>query len=253
MLVDPVDYYRQHFGGQSIFRYIQTHPDLDHMSGLFRFFWQEEVPFTNFWDTNHTKTFEKEDFNNSPFDYTDWLVYTLLRNGHGVNDSSVITHNKHRGQTGDFWTPDNIQILSPTQTLVDTCNTKGESNDLSYVLRISHGGRSVILPGDAEKKSWDSIVNHYGPGEIDCDILKAPHHGRYSGYHEQAVNEMAPELVICSVGKKPSTDASSEYAKHGAKVLSTRYHGTISMTMWYDGEVWIHNHKGERIASLPPL
>jgi competence protein ComEC len=59
--------------------------------------------------------------------------------------------------------------------------------------------------------------------------------------------------VICSVGKKPETDASDEYAAHGATVLSTRYHGTITVTMWADGEVWVNDHTGNRIAGLPPL
>lgn len=253
LLVDPVDYYRENFDGQKVFRYIQTHPDLDHMSGLYRFFWQEEIPLINFWDTDHTKTFEEADFEHSPFDYANWLVYGLLRSGAGPDDTTVTALQKYRGQVGDYWKPDNVEILSPTKDLVKACNEKGESNDLSYVLRISYGGRSVILPGDAEKLAWDSIVDNYAPGEIDCDILKAAHHGRYSGYHEDAVDEMAPEIVICSVGKKPSTDASSQYSKHGAKVLSTRYHGTITMTMWHDGEVWLDDHNGARIANLPPL
>ncbi|NYE35663.1 beta-lactamase superfamily II metal-dependent hydrolase [Nocardioides cavernae] len=253
LLVDPVDYYRDHFDGQNIFRYVQTHPDLDHMSGLYRFFWQEKVPVINFWDTDHTKTFVEEDFDNSPFDYANWLVYTVLRNGGGPDNADVKALKKYRGDSGDYWAPDRIEILSPTPALVDTSNDRGESNNLSYVLRISYGGRSVILPGDAEKLAWDSIVDHYGPGEIDCDILKAAHHGRKSGYHHAAVSEMAPEIVVCSVGKKPSTDASADYARHGAKVLSTRFHGTISVTMWHDGEVWIYNHKGERIAELPSL
>ncbi len=55
LLVDPYDYYHDHFSGQHIFRYVQTHPDMDHMSGLHRFFWQERVPLLNFWDTSHSK------------------------------------------------------------------------------------------------------------------------------------------------------------------------------------------------------
>src|SRR5256885_8759987 len=55
MLVDPHDYYRANFDGRHIFRYVQTHPDMDHMSGLHRFFWEEEVPLVNFWDVAHAK------------------------------------------------------------------------------------------------------------------------------------------------------------------------------------------------------
>jgi competence protein ComEC len=33
-LVDPYDYYQEHFRGRSVFRYMQTHPDMDHMGGV---------------------------------------------------------------------------------------------------------------------------------------------------------------------------------------------------------------------------
>jgi competence protein ComEC len=64
---------------------------------------------------------------------------------------------------------------------------------------------------------------------------------------------MNPDFVICSVGKKPSTDASDEYRSHGATVLSTRYNGTITVQIWADGEIWIDDRNGERLHSLPPL
>lgn len=253
LLVDPVDYYREHFIGRTIFRYIQTHPDLDHISGLYRFFWQEKFPLENFWDTDHTKEVEEEDCKASPFDYANWLAYQVLRAGQGPDNTEHKPHYKYRDQSGSYWTEDSVQILSPTPSLVAACNERDESNDLSYVLKLAYGGRTVIFPGDAEKRAWDSILDHYSASDLDCDILKASHHGRRSGYHDDAVKVMDPGIVLCSVGKKPSTDASADYAKHGANVLSTRYHGTITVTMWRDGEVWVTNRNGKRIASLPTL
>src|SRR4051812_42735751 len=38
LLVDPFEYYQERWPGRGIFRYVQTHPDMDHMSGLHRFF-----------------------------------------------------------------------------------------------------------------------------------------------------------------------------------------------------------------------
>lgn len=60
-------------------------------------------------------------------------------------------------------------------------------------------------------------------------------------------------MVICSIGKKPSTDASDEYASHGADVLSTRFHGTITVTVKDNGMVVVADQKGERIAKLGRL
>jgi beta-lactamase superfamily II metal-dependent hydrolase len=253
LLVDPIDFYRANFDGRSIFRYIQTHPDMDHMTGLHRFFWQEKITLENFWDTANTKDVNEDDCNKSRYAYIDWLVYSILRAGQGPDESTHKALENYRDETGQYWTDDDIQVLSPTIELINAGNATNHWNDMSYVLKLTHGGRSVILPGDAEQSAWDSITDQYWQGELDCDILKAAHHGRKNGYHEEAVKEMDPEVVICSVGKKPSTDASADYARHGAKVLSTRFHGTISVTIWHDGEVWVDDRNGVRIHSLPPL
>jgi competence protein ComEC len=253
LLVDPFDYYKEHFDGRSIFRYVQTHPDMDHMSGLHRFFWQEEVRLENFWDVDHNKDLKEADFNNSPHSYLDWLVYESLRRGIGPNHSSHKVIRNLRGATGQYWTDDGIEVFSPTTELIKVCNTKGAYNDCSYVLKISYGSRSVILPGDAEKPAWESMLDNPGADALDGDILKAPHHGRQSGYHAKAAIAMDPEIVVVSVGEKPETDASDEWKALGARVLSTRYNGTIRVQLDFDGEVFVHNHEGREIAHLDPL
>jgi len=260
LLVDPYDYYKDNLMSKygSIFRYIQTHPDMDHMSGLHRFFWEEKVPLLNFWDIAHTKEMSEEDFDNSRYSYIDWLVYKALRAGLDPDSSSTDktdhrTIYRHRHATGEFWTNDSIEILSPTPELLKTCNENGTSwNSSSYVFRVNYGGRSVVLAGDAEGPAWDSMLEG-AKGQLPCDILKAAHHGRESGHHADVVNEMDPDFVICSVGdKKGIPDASPLYRKQGATVFSTRAKGTITVTIWYDGEVWI-DACGERIGELPTL
>ena len=256
LLVDPADYVKRHFPGESIFRYVQTHPDLDHMGGLFRFFFQERISLENFWDVEHDKELDEKSFQNCPYDFRDWIAYQLLRLGSAPDRTGAIRSEQHkvlnllRGSTGDFWDGDGVEILSPTVELIEACNAAEKYNNVSYVLKVTYAGRTVILPGDAEAAAWKSILDEPGAGAIACDVLKASHHGRESGYHEEAVHAMKPEVVICSVGKKPSTDASDEYAGHGATVLSTRFHGTIKMTIWADGDIWIDNHKGERIETI---
>ncbi|WP_052711011.1 hypothetical protein [Pseudofrankia sp. DC12] len=252
MLVDPFDYYQEHFAGRSIFRYVQTHPDMDHMSGLHRFFWQEKVTLENFWDVAHGKTFTENDFKGPRFSYDDWLAYTALRGGRGPDNKQQVIHNL-RGAQAQYWLEDKITILSPTASLVDGCDDKEGYNDCSYVLKITHGGRSIILPGDAEAASWDSMLEELGEDALKCDLLKASHHGRKSGYHETAVKAMDPRIVLCSVGKKPSTDASEEYGRVADSVLSTRYHGTIKAIIEDNGRVTVTNCDGEEIATLPAI
>lgn len=250
LLVDPYDYYQSHFSGRSVFRYIQTHPDMDHMSGLHRFFWQEKVSLGNFWDVEHSKDFEKEDFEGSRYSYADWLTYSLLRVGVGPdNEKQKVIHNV-RGDRGSYWIEDGIEVLSPTKDLIDDCDASEAFNNCSYVLKLTHAGRSIILPGDAEGPAWESMIDELGSDALECDVLKASHHGRDTGYHRDAVNAMDPDVVICSVGKKPETDASDKYTQQGATVFSTRYNGTIIVEIKDSGEIEVRNHLGEKISEL---
>src|SRR6266704_2280249 len=109
LLVDPYDYYKDNLMSKygSIFRYLQTHPDMDHMSGLHRFFWQEKVPLVNFWDVPHSKDLDEDSFSHGPYSYLDWATYQLLREGRGPAGSHYVIKNT-RLDTGQFWTDDGI-------------------------------------------------------------------------------------------------------------------------------------------------
>ena len=114
-----------------------------------------------------------------------------MRSGNGPKDSGgEFSHHKvikaERGDEGQFWTDDNIQILSPTADLVADCNASDSYNNCSYVLKIQYGGRSVILPGDAEESAWKSMLTGLSEASLTCDILKAAPHGRKSGFYQPA-------------------------------------------------------------------
>lgn len=255
LLVDPCGYFDEYIDTPWVFRYIQTHPDMDHMSCLWRFFWLGDRPLENMWDVVHTKDFDEDKFDKNRYEWNDWLTYKQLRNGKHSNSGTHKVLHKLAGARGDYWTEDGIEVMAPTSDLIDYANGTEDWNNLSYVLRVSHAGRHIILPGDAEKPEWDKIeaLAEDGDFEMSCDVLKAAHHGRESGYSKSAVDAMHPAFVVCSVGKKPETDASDEYALHGATVLSTRYHGTIRLTVFDDGSLTIENCEGKIIEELPAL
>jgi competence protein ComEC len=108
----------------------------------------------------------------------------------------------------------------------------------------------LILAGDAEKPVWDKILATVPAADLKCDVLKAAHYGRESGFSEDAVRAMDPKYVICSVGNKPDTDASDEYAALGATVLSTRFNGSIELRLETLGNGRLTDHRGAVIGSL---
>ena len=72
--VNPISYLRER-GINSVFRYVQTHPDMDHMDGIEAFF--ETFSPLNFWDTNNQE--EKTFGVGSQYNERDWRFYKQIR------------------------------------------------------------------------------------------------------------------------------------------------------------------------------
>lgn len=226
-LTNPVEFFLRNFSGRSIFRYVQSHPDLDHMRGLAALR-EHGIGIGNLWDTDHSKVPE---FKNEA-DKAEWMAYQRLR----ACSSNPKVLRLYRGDAGAYWNEDpngygdhdGIEILSPTPEIARRANQQGNSNNLSYVLRISYLGYRIVLGGDADADVWEELVRFYGKG-LDCHVLKASHHGRDSGYLADAVRLMNPTYTIVSVGKKPETDASNKYRGYCSNVWSTRWYGNLTL------------------------
>jgi beta-lactamase superfamily II metal-dependent hydrolase len=238
-LTNPVEFFKNEFPGKSIFRYIQTHPDFDHMRGLAALH-EEGISITNFWDTQHTKSPNPEE--TADEDMAEWAEYQRLRKG----DACTVLH-LNRGAKGVYYNQNpagvdggnGLYILSPTPELTKEFDKDGKRNELSYVIQYRYAGRTVIFGGDAEQGAWQSIYDCYGQN-LKCDVLKASHHGRDTGYHQEAVKAMSPSYTIVSVGKKPETDATNKYRQYSDEVWSTRWFGSMTLQIDAEGTIsWV--------------
>ena len=110
-LTNPVDYIFSSFGDrEEIFRFIMTHPDMDHMSGIQQLFSKKYV--RNFWDVPNNKP-DPGNWDQSPYDKNDWDFYQNLKAGKISNKTIV---RPLRDQTAECcWVQDGIKILSPSK------------------------------------------------------------------------------------------------------------------------------------------
>jgi competence protein ComEC len=238
-LTSPIDYLNARFAGRGIFRYIQSHPDMDHMAGLYRLT-EEKIPIDNFWDTRHCISKDEDAMRTGQVnhDIHDWHTYLRLRKG----PSNPTVLNLTAGDTGDFWTGDGIQIWAPFDHRHE--NEPGcDPNALSYVLFIQVGKCNIVLGGDATEETWCEIFKRRQGVFPKVHLLKASHHGRKSGYHVDSVKAMNPDVTILSVGElKAKDDASASYERFSIKGChSTVGHGNIVAKCWEDGEVWLYD------------
>ncbi len=232
-LTDPLSYYDTHIGsGRSIFRLLVTHPDMDHMTGLYRLHMQDtRKEIVNFWHTGlhefNLANTTAEEWEQSPYDRRDWETYKLLRN----STDSPKALQKYQGAEGEYWTEDGLELWAPTAELEQCAVEKEQANILSMVVKISYQGRSILLGGDATaEKTWPAIMDQVGK----VDVLKASHHGRKTGYYSPAVKAMAPWLTITSVGQK-AYDATDSYRRYSTYTVSLRDAGDVCIEIGDDG------------------
>jgi competence protein ComEC len=250
-LTDPIDFFISHYGRRPIFRYIQSHPDMDHMSGLYRLHVQEKIPISNFWDTYHSVEKPEDAGPEGRFDMRDWETYKKLRRSTEAPKALFYK----MGQKNQYYTSNGIRIWAPAEN--SPTNESSDLNALSYVLRIQFGACNILLGGDAPASVWEGFHQEFS-NRADCNykypkvnLFKAPHHGRKSGYHWPSVRSMSPDVTVVSVGELAAKDDASEnYAKYSnVGCFSTREYGNLSAQCWEDGDIWLYGQEGQRIVS----
>jgi beta-lactamase superfamily II metal-dependent hydrolase len=226
-LTDPIEYIE----GNNItefHRFISTHPHMDHISGIKAL--QGDIGFINVWISSHTWSPDISKLTESQKD--DWDFYQSLKKG---EVESVKTINPLENDKRKYILDDGFSILAPNQDILD--QSDANANNISYVLLLEYADRKIVFGGDAERLTWEHVLQNHSSEIKNIDILKASHHGRDSGYHQPSVKTMDPSYIIVSVGKKPSTDSSNKYRAYSDNVWSTRWKGNIVFTIESDGSI----------------
>lgn len=208
--VNPILYMKDR-GIDSIFRFILTHPDMDHMDGIKDLF--AEFGPLNFWDT--ANTCEKDDFGNGPYREEDWLFYKWLRDENREGGPRRLT--LHAGDRAKYFNRqedgsgggDGLYVLAPTKELMADCRDRDDYNDGSYVILYRSNAGRILMAGDSHDGTWDHILANHAEEVADVELLIAPHHGRDSGRSYDFLNVVRPKLTFFG-------NANSEHLAYGA-------------------------------------
>ncbi|MBI5251580.1 MAG: hypothetical protein HY912_18980 [Desulfomonile tiedjei] len=195
--VNPVIYLKDH-GISSVFRFILTHPDMDHLDGIKAFF--DEFNPTNLWDIDNN--LEKDFEDGSPYSEDDWDFYTSLRDREPDDNPNRLT--LFSGAKGKYWNTsedgtgggDGLQILAPTKALVNDARESDDYNDCSYVLLYRTDEHRILFGGDSHDKTWEHILSNHEGSVRDVDLLIAPHHGRKSGRSYAFLDVLKPKMTF---------------------------------------------------------
>ena len=120
-----------------------------------------------------------------------------------------------------------IDILFPDRDV-----SSWGTNDGSVVARLSYGGTSVLLMGDATAKTEKIILEKNSSTYLRNDVLKVGHHGSRSSTYSALVQSVAPAYALISSGASnsyghPHQEVLKTLVDAGAQIFRTDLLGTI--------------------------
>lgn len=139
-----------------------------------------------------------------------------------------------KAKPGEIYTLDDkttMEILSPSRDNYDNLN------NFSVVTKVTNGKKVFLFTGDMEKEVETELVE--SGKDLDCDVLKVPHHGSSSSSTLTFLSKASPEYCVIQVGagnsyNHPNEKTIERLKKYTGKIYRNDLQGTIVCTS--DGE-----------------
>lgn len=200
--------YLQRHGVEKLDYVVASHYDSDHLSGI--------VGAINAFPVGTLL---------APGYTADTPVYDSFLNAVEENRLSVI-----RPAPGAEYTlgDGSFRILAPLGT------DYGDENDYSIVIRVSIGGHSLLLTGDASSASEQEMLS-LGDA-TDSDVLVVGHHGSPGSTQEEFLDAVSPDyaIVSCGLGNDyghPARRVTALLSENNLPLYRTDIQGTIDLVM----------------------
>ena len=234
--------YLSNIGINSIWRFILTHPDMDHLDGFNAL--MDELAISNFWHSGADKP--KPDFNGyNGYKEEDWDRYAKVKQGNeqGTTTLKILAGDifKYANQDDIGEGADGLQVIAPTRDLVDKANESEDFNDCSYVIVYRTAGFKIIFTGDSHDATWEHILDNHIEDVANCDLLIAPHHGRDSGRSWDFLDVLKPRLTLFGVANSDHL-AYDAWNRRGLDKITNNQAGNVVLDI--DGDrmhVYVEN------------
>jgi competence protein ComEC len=122
-----------------------------------------------------------------------------------------------------------VEVLSPPAGWTPS----RVSNNDSVVLRLTYGGRTILLPGDVEARMEQRLAQD--GVELASDVLKIAHHGSRTSTTAEFLSRVSPTFGVISVGAfkrfgHPNDDVLAALAAAGVQTYRTDQDGTVTFS-----------------------
>lgn len=124
-----------------------------------------------------------------------------------------------------------------------------DPNNSSIVLRLCYGETSFLFTGDNEEAGETALLSGIPADQLDCDFLKAGHHGSENATGEALLEAVRPAHVAISCGRDNSYGFPAAALLERLQAVGAEWHRTDKEgTLCYisDGQQVIFVNGGER-------
>jgi competence protein ComEC len=123
------------------------------------------------------------------------------------------------------------------------------TNDLSCVLKVSAGGRSMLLTGDIEKPAEAEMLAG-NAAALSADVLLVPHHGSRTSSSEAFLAAVRPAAAVIPVGYRnrfghPNGEVLGRYSAIDCGVFRTDRDGAVTVRL-FDRQLQIETERRRR-------
>ena len=128
----------------------------------------------------------------------------------------------------------NFTIIAPNKIYDDP-------NNASIGLILQNGSNKFLFTEDAEEEAEaDILANGL---DIDCDVLKAGHHGSKTASTQEFLDAASPDFAVISCGEDnsyghPHAEPMNSFRSMGMKLFRTDEQGSIVATSDGEGITW---------------
>ena len=130
-------------------------------------------------------------------------------------------------------------------TVLGVFDDRKNENNRSIIAVAEIDGIKFLFTGDAEEKEEKYLLGEQL--NLDCDVLKVPHHGSSTSSSKEFLNAVTPEYAVISVGENnvyghPHKETLQALTEANAKVYRTDQSGDITFNV-NDGKITVETEK----------
>ncbi len=198
---------------------VLSHPHIDHVSGAPTLMEKYEIGTV----------------------YTSAVVYETSRYYRAYMDAIANLGLNHvilyEGMSFAFGAEVMVQVFNPTETIEYLDGEKKVNtqflNNQSLVLKMTYGDSSFLFAGDLYTPGERAVVERWKE-ELDCDVVKANHHGASTSSSTSWRKALSPIITVITNDKLEDYYIAQRYASVG-EVYHTYYDGSVCVRTTGDG------------------